>query len=163
MIPVPLVGILLFVANASLSRAPSFQCQGETTAQFAGQSVTIRTLRAMPGVQNIYFRLPDGNIDGSGFSYDDYPSLLNLYAGYVGSLTSIDGRATFTIGSLRQALGQIISTFNPSNVITQDYLSDLGSGDHSDHLVVARIVAGLVGTYAPSASLSGFMGYPACK
>jgi len=117
----------------------------------------------MPGVQNIYFRLPDGNIDGSGFSWDGYPSILNLYSGYVDSLTSIDGKATFTLDTLKQALGQIISTFGASNVITQDYLSHLGSGDHSDHLVVARIVAGLVGTYAPSASLSGFMGYPACK
>lgn len=136
---------------------------GESTASFAGQSVTVRTLRAIPGVQNFYFRLPDGNVDGSGFSYDSYPSLLNLYAGYINSLTSIDGKATFTLSTLRAALGQIMTTFKPSTVITQDYLSELGSGDHSDHLTVARITAGLVGTYAPSASLSGFMGYPACK
>lgn len=136
---------------------------GESTATYAGQAVTIRTLRARPGIQNIYFRLPDGNVDGSGFSWDGYPSLLNMYSGYVTSLTSIDGRATFTYNSLRQALGEIMSSFNPSNVITQDYMSHLGSGDHSDHLIVARITAGIVGTYAPSASLSGFMGYPACR
>ena len=124
----------------------------------AGQQVLLRTLVAKPGIQNIYLRLPDGGVDGSGFSAP-YASLMNLYLGYVGSLSAIDGSATYTLGGLKGVLSQALTSARPKATITTDFLSDYGCGDHTDHLTVARITAEVTGTAAPGSSLIGFMGY----
>ena len=38
----------------------------EISAIFGGQPVIVRTLVGAPSVQKVWFRLPDGNMDGSG-------------------------------------------------------------------------------------------------
>lgn len=129
---------------------------------YGGGTIVLRTLRVAPQVQNLYFRLPDGNVDGSGYGNGN-PSLINLYLGYITSLDSIDGSATYSLAALSSAIGSLISGAQPVNVLTLDYLSDYGSGDHTDHLTVSRLAAGIIGNYAPAASLSGFMGYPVCE
>lgn len=40
----------------------------EFNATFGGKVVLVRTLVASPGLQKVYLRLPDGNMDGSGYS-----------------------------------------------------------------------------------------------
>lgn len=40
----------------------------DSYATFGGQSVLVSTMTAAPWIQKIFMRLPDGNIDGSGFS-----------------------------------------------------------------------------------------------
>ncbi|GAA5852849.1 hypothetical protein JCM8547_004705 [Rhodosporidiobolus lusitaniae] len=131
----------------------------EVTATFGGQPVTVRTLKAAPRIQRVYFRFPDGNMDGSGFAITGYSSLRMLYFGSISHLVNQPKTATFTLATLKQALGQIITARQPSRVRTLDYLSDYDSGDHADHLTAARLAAEIAGEYASNATLSGYMGY----
>ncbi|KAL8280797.1 hypothetical protein RQP46_006801 [Phenoliferia psychrophenolica] len=131
----------------------------EFTAMFGGQPVTVRTLVDAPHIQKVWFRLPDGGINGLGNAATGYQSLRELYFGSISSITSQPGTSTFTLATLKTAVGQILTARQPVNVRTLDYLSDFDSGDHSDHLTVARLTQMLTAGYAPSASLSGYMGY----
>ncbi|KAK4052066.1 hypothetical protein OIV83_002360 [Microbotryomycetes sp. JL201] len=132
----------------------------EFKATFAGNAVLVRTLKGAPQIQKVYFRLPDGNMDGSGYAVTGYQSLRSLYFGNIGSITAQDGSATWTLSSLRAALGEIVTARKPANVRTLDHLSDYDAGDHADHITVGRLSAEIQAQYAPSASLSGYMGYP---
>ncbi|GAA5874766.1 hypothetical protein JCM1840_000427 [Sporobolomyces johnsonii] len=129
-------------------------------ATFGGQPVLIRTLTAAPQIQKVWVRLPDGDVDGSGYAVTGYESLRELYFGDIGTITTITGSATFTLATLQQMISQILAAREPSFVRTLDYLSQFDGGDHSDHLTVGRITAGLVGTYASNATFAGYMGYP---
>ncbi len=132
----------------------------EFNATFGGQPVVVHTLVGAPQVQKVWFRLPDGDVDGTGYSATGYQTLRELYFGSIGSITNQPKTATYTMGTLKQAIGQIITARAPDNVRTLDHLSNYDAGDHSDHLTTARIVQSLVGTYAPNAGFAGYMGYP---
>lgn len=126
----------------------------------AGQVVLVRTLVGAPQVQKVWFRLPDGDVDGTGYAATGYQTLRELYFGSISSITNQPGYSTYTMSTLQLALSQILTARQPTIVRTLDYLSQYDGGDHSDHLTVARITASLVGTYASNAAFSGYMGYP---
>ncbi|KAI5475263.1 Carbohydrate-Binding Module Family 1 protein, cellulose binding protein [Pseudohyphozyma bogoriensis] len=132
----------------------------EFNATFGGQPVLVRTLTAKPQIQKVWFRLPDGDVDGTGYAPTGYETLRELYLGTISSITTQPGNAVFTLMTLKQAISQIMTARVPSIVRTLDYLSELDGGDHSDHLVTGRLVELLAGTYASNASVSGYMGYP---
>ena len=94
-------------------------------------------------------------MDGSGYGVTGYQSLRALYFGNLGSITAQDGSATWTMSSLKTALGQIIQARKPANIRTLDHLSDYDAGDHSDHLTTGRITAEVAAQYAAAASFSG--------
>jgi len=48
------------------------------TAILGGQPVVVETLVAAPRIQRVMFRLPDGNMDGTGFPITGYQSLRAL-------------------------------------------------------------------------------------
>ncbi|GAA6008786.1 hypothetical protein JCM10207_001724 [Rhodosporidiobolus poonsookiae] len=127
---------------------------------FGGQPVLVETLTAQPQVQRVLFRLPDGNMDGSGFAQTGYKSLRSLWMGTIPSIYSIDSKSTFTLATLEEALGQILAARQPDVVRSLDDLSDYDGGDHADHLTVGRMSKKLAAQYAPGASFSGYMGYP---
>ncbi|SGY68275.1 BQ5605_C004g02873 [Microbotryum silenes-dioicae] len=132
----------------------------EFIATFGGQPVLVRTLVDAPQVQRVWFRLPDGNVDGTGYAPNGYQSLRGLYFGSISSISSVDGGATFTLATLKKAISDILTARQAENVRTLDYLSDYDAGDHSDHITTARITSTLVGNTAPSANFAGYMGYP---
>ncbi|GAA5850725.1 hypothetical protein JCM8547_009070 [Rhodosporidiobolus lusitaniae] len=132
----------------------------EISAIFGGQPAIVRTLVGAPGIQKVYFRLPDGNMDGSGFSTTGYQSLRMLYFGSISTITNQPKTATYTLATLKQAISEIISARRPSHVRTLDYMSDYDAGDHADHLTVGRLTAEIAGKYASNATLDGYMGYP---
>lgn len=125
------------------------------TAVFGGQPVLVRTLVSAPRIQKVYFRLPDGNVDGSGYSSTGYQSLRGLYFGQISSISNSQGTATYTYDTLRQAIGEILQARKATRVRTLDDLSQYDAGDHSDHLTAGRITASLVGKYAAGAAFSG--------
>ncbi|KAM0756596.1 hypothetical protein T439DRAFT_376762 [Meredithblackwellia eburnea MCA 4105] len=129
-------------------------------AIFGGQSVLVRTLVGKPWVQKVWFRLPDGDVDGSGYAVTGYETLRELYFNTISSITTQPGDATYTMATLKEALGQILTARQPVRVRTLDYLSEFDGGDHSDHLTTARLAAELQAEFAPNATLSGYMGYP---
>lgn len=108
-----------------------------------------------PNVQKVWFRIPDGGMHGEGFSLSNYQSLRSLYFGSISQVTSKSKDATWTLATLKQAIGEILTARKPDAVRTLDYMSEYDSGDHADHLTTAKIVASLVGSYAPNAALAG--------
>lgn len=96
----------------------------------------------------MWFRLPDGDVDGTGYSATGYETLRELWFGSISSITTQPGTATFTLATLSQAISQILSARQPSFLRTLDYLSQYDAGDHSDHLTTGRIVQGLVRSLA---------------
>ena len=94
------------------------------------------------------------------FPSTGYQSLRNLYFGSISSIRNQPGTATFTLSSLKRALGEILTARQPSWVRTLDNLSDFDAGDHADHLASARIATEAASQFS-NASTAGYMGYPA--
>ncbi|KAF2404123.1 hypothetical protein EJ06DRAFT_553058 [Trichodelitschia bisporula] len=112
----------------------------ESTVKLGGQSVALHTLTAAPHVQHLWFRLPDGNGDGTGFSGTGGQSLKKVYTG---SASSIGG---WSLSDIKSALGDVIKARKPSIVRTQDWTRGWdGSYDHPDHAATARIVREVAG------------------
>lgn len=130
----------------------------EFYATFGGQPVLVRTLEPAPQVQKVWLRLPDGGMEGEGYSVTGYESIRSLFFGNIGTITSIDDAATFTLDSLMEALSEIIAARQPDNVRSLDYLSDYYAGDHADHLTSARLTNQVAS--AAGYSVAGYMGYP---
>jgi len=134
------------------------------TRTFAGKPVTVATLRDAPTISLAFLRLPDGNVDGSGFSVHDYVSLQKLYTGKIASMDTVDsvpGATTaYTLPQLSATLGALVLAQNARHVRTQDFSGSYGDGDHSDHHTVAYLVRDEVRAVAPGATLAGYYGYP---
>lgn len=81
-------------------------------------------------VGSIYFRLPDGNLGGSGFKQQAYESLKRVYDEGT-KINSVDKQSEFDKNSIIKALYDIYNIYNVTEVRTQD-------GDHrydnSDHI-----------------------------
>ena len=58
-----------------------------TDAGVPGRDITVDSLEDAPGVQLVFLRLPDGNIDGTGFAATGNVSLRRLWLGTTPSLT----------------------------------------------------------------------------
>lgn len=137
---------------------------GEKLVIFAGNTVLVRTLQADPRIQNIYLRLPDGNShSGTGYAVHSHSSLRNLYRGQQHFIASQGINASYTLDTLRQTIGEILLAVRPKTILTHDYSREYGQGDHPDHVTIARLVAATTPSYAPHASLLGFVGYPLSK
>jgi len=132
----------------------------ETEERFGGQPVILRTLRALPNIQKVYFRLPDGGMDGSGIVESEHQSLTQLLAGSQSNITNRYDTATFTLEGLQLAIKEIITARRPFELATQDHLSEYGNGDHYDHQAVARLVAGVKDGLQYDV-FNGYMGYNA--
>ena len=53
-----------------------------------------------------------------------------------------------------------MTSFQPGQICTQDYVGDYGDGDHSDHHTVAYLTQAAQQQYAPSHTFTGYMDYP---
>ena len=129
----------------------------EYNATLGGQLALVRTLAGQPNVQRVWLRLPDGNMDGTGFSRNGGQSLLKLYYGSINSISNRYGTATFSMVDLITALTQIIVARAPATIATLDYLSDYGIGDHTDHQTAARIVSSTVQSVLPNVLFKGYV------
>ncbi|HSW96907.1 MAG TPA: hypothetical protein VLF89_03700, partial [Candidatus Saccharimonadales bacterium] len=61
-----------------------------------GHSVSVSTLNNNSKISLVFFKLPDGQSDGSGFSNNNYESLQKLWLGQINSLHSVDGSTSYT-------------------------------------------------------------------
>lgn len=109
----------------------------QSDAGISGHPITVETLTADPNVTLDFLRLPDGNVDGSGFASQGFASLQKLYTGGIPQMTADDGSSSYTLPSLENTLSSLISSFQPDTIMTQDYAGTYGDGDHSDHHTVA--------------------------
>ena len=132
-----------------------------STVTVAGKGVTTRTLSAAPRIQQFFLRLPDGNIDGSGFPRTGRASLQKLYQGQIASMSTADAPIqSYTKAQLVQTLGGLMTSVSAGTVRTLDNVDAYGQGDHSDHYTAARLATEARAAAAPAAALIGYLGYP---
>lgn len=93
--------------------------------------------------------LPDGNMDGSGFSTTGSQSLAKLRAGLISQIVSVDNNS-YTLAQLKQVILEIIRINNIGTptvwVNIQDPDGSYNPGDHSDHLTTGQLVLDAIQT-----------------
>ena len=132
----------------------------QADAGVAGHPIPVMTLSADPKITLVFMRLPDGNIDGSGFASTGFTSLQKLYQGSIPQMTADDGSSSYTLGALISTLSSLITSFKPDTIWTQDYVGTYGDGDHSDHHTVAYITREASRAWTSTThTLTGYMDY----
>ena len=102
-------------------------------AGIAGHPIPRLTLVGKPTVTLAFMRLPDGNVDGSGFPSTGNVSLQGLWQGTISSLTTVDSSSSYTKTDLINTLSTLIQAAGADKVLTQDFTGVYKDGDHSDH------------------------------
>ena len=132
----------------------------QSDAGVAGHPIPVMTLSADPNLSLVFMRLPDGNVDGSGFAAENYESLQKLYTGAIPQMTAVDGSSSYTFGTLISTLSSLVTSFAPDTLWTQDYAGSYGDGDHSDHHTVAYLTREVSRARTTTThTLTGYMDY----
>jgi LmbE family N-acetylglucosaminyl deacetylase len=130
------------------------------TIEANGYILTMDTLTDDPRLTIVFMRLPDGNVDGSGYRDTKYQSLMKLWTGVIPSITNADG-ASFTIDQLADTLAAIAELYQPDTIFTQDFSGTYGNGDHTDHVTTGYLTTQATETYSTNpCSVVGYQGYP---
>lgn len=112
----------------------------------------------------IFFHLPDGNTDGSGFASEDYESLAKLYDRSLPVINPVDDHdSSYTYGDLSSNLVRLMNAYSPSQIRTQSTYAGETIKDHSDHNTVGEFTTLAYGIYKNThddASLAYYIGYP---
>jgi LmbE family N-acetylglucosaminyl deacetylase len=144
-------------AYAQMSGVANFWTQ--TDAGIAGHPIPVFILSAYPSVSLAFMRLPDGNVSGSGFPSTNHMSLQKLWTGRISTIDTIDSSSSYSKETLTSTLANLISSFQPDHIHTQDYVGTYGDGDHSDHHSVAYLVQTAVQQYTAPYCITGYEGY----
>jgi len=119
-----------------------------------------------PLVTLIFIRLPDGNLDGNGFSTTGEVSLKRLAADSRLKLTTLDEKTTYTRQTLLQSLAELIAVYQPIEIRTLGDMPADVKADHSDHLAAGELAAQALTQYhhtyhdTTSMPLVKYIGYP---
>jgi LmbE family N-acetylglucosaminyl deacetylase len=131
----------------------------QTDAGITGHPIPIFTLSEHPSLSLAFMRLPDGNIDGSGFLSTNHQSLQYLWTGLIPTIDTIDGSSSYSKTTLIHTLTTLMLSFQPNYINTQDYINPYGDGDHSDHHSVAYLVWAATQQYTTPHRLTGYENY----
>lgn len=108
----------------------------QSDAGISGHVIPVFTLTGNTKVSLVFLRLPDGNIDGSGFNGNG--SLQGLWTGSISSMTTFgDGSSSYTKEDLINTLAALMADYQPARIDTQDYSITFADEDHSDHIATA--------------------------
>ncbi|MGV8964934.1 MAG: DUF7402 domain-containing protein [Cellulomonas sp.] len=129
-------------------------------AGIPGRSIRMETLIGAPNISVIFMRLPDGNRRGTGMVRHHNESLMRLWLGSISSIDAIDGSGTYSDVSLRDTLTQLMVSFEPSTVRTQDWTAEFGNGDNADHVAIGLYARWADQGYRAAHTLSAYAGYP---
>ena len=137
-----------------------------TTATVNGHNIAKYTYK---GIVNYFFRLPDGNGNGSGFPSTGSVSLQKFRNGMIPSMTALgDIAATYTSWTdLTNTIKQIINNEKVSGVPAWIYAAHTIDGsnsaynpnDHSDHRYTSMAAQDAVATGMSWVGVAGFMDY----
>ena len=128
-------------------------------AGIPGHPIPVLTLTGAPNISLVFMRLPDGNVDGTGFDNNGDESLQKLYTGTIGTIHAIDGSSAYTKAGLISTLLALMNSYGPNSINTQDYVGAYNDGDHSDHHTVAYLVQQAQSQYAVPHGFAGYQGY----
>jgi hypothetical protein len=117
--------------------------------QINNYNLTMRFLKNTPQVQILYLRLPDGASDGQGHDLNHSQSLKKLYEGNAESISTIDGKSTYTLHSLTDLIAALLKQYAPRDIRVLDFRSPVPKdgefdGEHADHAITARLVVDVV-------------------
>lgn len=128
--------------------------------------ITIATPVEKPNISIIFMNIPDGNVNGDGFSGFGNQSLAKLWDGNIQSIRTVDGLSDFTKNGTVNTLLGIMSILRPSEVWTQSF-SARNAGDHSDHQATGKYTKSAFDQYLSDSSEQSFtpviryyIGYP---
>ncbi len=128
-----------FMSNTYTSGAGLGVNMNDTMVTINGHNIKKLTYR---NVVAYFLRLPDGYLDGSGFSTTNFESLQRLYEGAITGISAIDGSTTYTsLNDLKETLRSILDT-ELTNEIKFHLLDDdtsINTNSHSDHIYSSRI------------------------
>ncbi|HSX43531.1 MAG TPA: PIG-L family deacetylase [Candidatus Saccharimonadales bacterium] len=134
----------------------------QTLALAGGQYMTLASPRASHQVTLIFLNLPDGGIQGSGFTDSNNESLQKLYAGTLPALHTVDGQSSFSSTQLVDALSALMITYQPAEIHTQASVPSGSYPDHSDHIATGRFAA-LAATQYDQQHFGGVVAIPVVR
>lgn len=132
----------------------------------SGADVTVANPVGNQDVTLVFLRLPDGNLDGSGFPDTGYQSIAKLEMGSIPLVSSVDGKTTYTSARLTETLADLMKLYVPTRINTQADDTGFPVSDHSDHLATSRYATQAATLYTEQSHVSAkdlvryFMGYP---
>ncbi len=100
----------------------------------SGMTVDVWRPSDDPRVTLVFLRLPDGNLDGSGFGVTQDVSLAQLASGRIDTILTLDG-AVVTWDEVTETIAELIRIFAPARFSTHVPGDAAGwaRGDHADH------------------------------
>ena len=126
-----------------------------------GQQVRVRTLNARPNVSVVHMRLPDGMGEGTGSELYDFESLSRVLDGDIPTIHAVDGSASYTSTTLRNALLDLINAAQPDHLNTLDYVHASGTdSDNYDHHATGLLAQDASKYASRGHTLTGYEGYP---
>jgi LmbE family N-acetylglucosaminyl deacetylase len=131
----------------------------QSDAGVPGHPIPLFTLSGKPHVSLAYLRLPDGNLDGSGFPSTGNQSLQQLWQGAIAKIDAIDGSSSYTQASLIATFARLMTGVQPAQIYTQDFVGTYGDGDHSDHHTTAYLTQAAARQYTAAHTVTGYEGY----
>jgi LmbE family N-acetylglucosaminyl deacetylase len=146
-------------AYADMAGVPDNWTKGVTNA--ADHDIVTYTLSSgAPNVRQLFMRLPDGGVDGSGFNCYGEESLQKLWTGEINTIHPVDGSQSYTSQDLTATLTALMTAIHPDIIRVQDYLGSFGHGaDHSDHYGSAYYARAAHQQYTPEHTFTGYEGY----
>lgn len=131
-----------------------------------GEFAIIANPRGNRSISLLFMRLPDGNVDGSGFSVNNHESLGKLGSNQISAIHSVDKSSSYTSSQLITALATIMHVYQPTDIRTQSSYPGTKYIDHSDHIAVSSFTTQAYNQYTmiypdqPVPSLTYYLGYP---
>jgi LmbE family N-acetylglucosaminyl deacetylase len=126
----------------------------------AGHVMTVEYLDGQPNVTLIFLNLPDGGVQGAGYTSTNTETLSELRLGTKGIIHSTDGTAAYTSSGLDSTLTQLMEIYQPDEIHTLDYNIDQYDGDHSDHHAAGYFAKKAYAGYSRPSVLRAYAGYP---
>ncbi|MDQ1123230.1 PIG-L family deacetylase [Microbacterium trichothecenolyticum] len=107
-------------------------------------------------------RLPDGNLDATGFAATGNAGLTQLINGATPRLSPIDGAPAYDLSMLLETIAELADASGAQKVATNiPHASAYARGDHPDHSCVGSLVRAVVPKVGiPVDAVSYFVGYP---
>lgn len=120
---------------------------------------------SISNVLTYFLRIPDGNVDGSGFEVNGYQSLYNLLQNKTDVLFKIDNSGNFNGSAKIAKLIEAIVFQEATNMSARiNYLNPdltVNCDDHNDHICVGKIIQQIQGISNYKQAL--FQGYRVSK
>lgn len=130
-------------------------CLAAGAALFEGKGKKEIVGRHVPFAQinqtiSYFLRLPDGGLDGNGFSAQGFQSLWKLKAGMLSQIQAVDGSVSYdSWKNLRHLIAAILSDAKKTAPkVTLHYLDPnpaLNPADHPDHRATGELVSEITG------------------